>query len=76
MGVRWFTDALALSAHKQAADRRRMEFEAMQEMFLEDPQRATDALVLGWGHHQLQRGLRGPSRPRSWLEGSSVGDKD
>ena len=31
MGVRWFTDALALSAHKQAADRRRMEFEALQE---------------------------------------------
>ena len=27
---------------------------AMQEMFLEDPQRATDALVLGLGHHRLR----------------------
>ena len=76
MGVRWFTDALALSAHKQAADRKRLEFEAMQEMFLEDPQRATDALALGLGHYQLKRGLRGASRPRSWFEGSSIGDKD
>jgi len=43
-------------------------------MFLDDPQRATDALVLGLGHHQLKRGLRGSSRPRSWFEGSAIGD--
>ena len=48
---------------------------AMQEMFLEDPQRATDALVLGLGHHQLRQARRGPSRPRSWFEGSSIGDR-
>lgn len=73
-GVRWFTDALALSAQKQQTDRRRLEFEAMQEMFLEDPQRATDALALGIPLRQLQRGLTGASRPQSWLMGSAIPD--
>lgn len=76
MGVRWFTDALALSAHRQVAERKRLEFEAMQEMFLDDPQRATDALVLGLGYHQLRQARRGPARPRSWFEGSSLRDRD
>lgn len=71
-GVRWFTDALALSAHKQQADRKRLEFEALQQMLLEDPQRATDALVLGIPLSRVQSGLPGASRGLSWLSGAAV----
>lgn len=53
-GVQWFTDALALSAAKQQAQRRNDEWAAMQQMIQDDPQRATDALALGLGFVELQ----------------------
>ena len=46
-GVQWFVDSLAQSAHKAQALRKHEEWMAMQEAFLNDPQQATDALVLG-----------------------------
>ena len=52
-GVQWFIDALALSASRQQSQRKSEEFKAMQQMFVEDPQRATDALALGMGFHEL-----------------------
>lgn len=54
-GVQWFIDALALSAAKQQAQRRSEEWNAMVDMIREDPQRATDALALGVGFHQLSK---------------------
>jgi len=72
MAVRYYTDSLALSAEQAQTDRKQMEFDAMQQMFLDDPQRALDALCLGMGHHELQRGLRGRSRPQSWFQGSAI----
>jgi hypothetical protein len=64
-GVQWFTDALALSANKQQADRRREEFFAMQQMMLDDPQRATDALALGVGFRELAQ--KRPNRVYDWV---------
>ena len=74
MAVRWYTDALALSAEQAQVDRRQLEFDSMQEMFLEDPQRALDALCLGIGHHELLSARRGRSRPQSWFQGSALPD--
>jgi hypothetical protein len=54
-GIQWFTDALALSAAKQQAQRRNDEWEAMQEMFINEPQRAADALALGLGFLELKQ---------------------
>ena len=64
-GVQWFIDALAMSASKQQAQRKSEEFKAMQQMFLEDPQRATDALALGVGFHELSR--RKTTRVYDWV---------
>jgi hypothetical protein len=47
MGVQWFIDALAQSAHKAQATRKAMEFDAMMAAFEEVPHLATDALALG-----------------------------
>ena len=46
-GVQWFIDALAQSAHRAQAARKHEEWVAMEQAFLDDPQAATDALVLG-----------------------------
>jgi hypothetical protein len=64
-GVQWFTDALALSAAKQQAQRRNDEWSAMQQMILEDPKRATDALALGLGFKELAQ--RRTNRVYDWV---------
>lgn len=64
-GVQWFTDALALSAQKQQAQRRNDEWSAMQQMFLDDPHRAVDALALGVGFRELSQ--RKPNRVYDWV---------
>ena len=64
-GVQWFVDALALSAHKQQAQRRNDEWSAMQQMILDDPQRATDALALGLGFKELSQ--RRTNRVYDWV---------
>ena len=46
-GVRYFTDAMAISAHKQMAMRRHEEWSAMMYAFENDPRQATDALAKG-----------------------------
>jgi hypothetical protein len=48
-GVQWFIDALAQSAHRAQAMRKHQEWTNMMQAFEDDPQRATDALVLGLG---------------------------
>ena len=46
-GVQWFIDALAQSAHRAQAARKHEEWVAMEQAFINNPQLATDALVLG-----------------------------
>ena len=47
LGVKWFTDALALSADQAQAIRQQQEWEAMTKAFIDTPHLATDALALG-----------------------------
>lgn len=63
-GVQWFTDALALSAAKQQAQRRNEEWAAMQQMIQDDPKRAVDGLALGLPFMELQK--RSVTRIYDW----------
>jgi hypothetical protein len=63
-GVQWFTDALALSASKQQAQRRNDEWAAMQQMVQDDPKRAIDALALGLPFLELQK--RSSNKVYAW----------
>jgi hypothetical protein len=47
MGVQWFIDALAISAHRAAAERKHLEWDAMMQAFEDEPHLACDALALG-----------------------------
>jgi len=60
-GVKWFTDALALSATEQVRLRKREEFLDLQESFLDDPQSATNHIVLGMDLNQ-RRQARGNTK--------------
>ena len=51
-GVKYFTDALHISALDQMAMRKRDEFNNMLEAFLEDPQSSANHLVLGMSLEQ------------------------
>ena len=46
-GVKYFTDALSISAERQIAMRKREEWETMLEEFLDDPQASANHMVLG-----------------------------
>ena len=46
-GVKYFTDALSISAQDQIKARKREEWDAMLEEFLDDPQASANHLVLG-----------------------------
>ena len=46
-GVKWFIDAVAISAREAVEDRQRQEWNAMEQAFINHPHLATDALVLG-----------------------------
>ena len=51
-GVKYFTDALHISALDQMAIRKRDEFNNMLEAFLDDPQSSANHLVLGMSLEQ------------------------
>lgn len=46
--VRYFTESLAISAYEQVNQRKREDFQDLVEGFLDDPQAATDHLILGF----------------------------
>jgi len=46
-GVQWFIDAVALSAQEAQNLRKKEEWDAMHQAFIDHPHEATDALVLG-----------------------------
>ena len=54
-GVKWFTDALHISALDQIAMRKRDEFNTMLEDFLDNPQDSANHLVLGMSLEQRQQ---------------------
>ena len=64
-GVKYFTDALSISAQEQINLRKTEEFVDILEGFLDDPQSMTNHLVMGMDVKQRQqaRGKAGKSAP-------------
>ena len=60
-GVKYFTDALAISAQEVVKERKREEWNDMLAAFLDDPQAETNHLVLGMSLDQ-KRQARGNSK--------------
>ena len=63
MGVQWYIDALAQSAHKAQTDRRNRQWSLMMQAFEEEPQKAVDALALGV---DFERVVRAQTRVYDW----------
>jgi len=64
-GVKYFTDALSISAQEQINLRKEQEFKDILEGFIDDPQSMTNHLVMGMDVNQRQqaRGKGGRSTP-------------
>ena len=54
-GVQYFTDALGISAQEAIKERKRMEWNAMIEEMLDDPQASANHMVLGMNLEQRQQ---------------------
>jgi len=67
-GVKYFTDAMSISAQEVIKQRKRDDWNDLLEAFIEDPQQATDHLVLGFTLDQ-RRQARGNSKSQSptWI---------
>jgi hypothetical protein len=57
-GVKYFTDAMSISAYEAVKARRQEDWQDLLETFLDDPQSATDHLVMGFSLDQ-RRAARG-----------------
>jgi hypothetical protein len=53
-GVKYFTDALSISANQAIIDRKREEWNSMLEEWMDDPQAATNHMVMGMNVNQRQ----------------------
>ena len=60
-GVKYFTDAMGISAQEVVNQRKRDEWNDTLQSFLDDPQQATDHMVLGMTMEQKQQ-ARGGSK--------------
>ena len=68
-GVKYFTDALHISAQEAIKDRKQEEFANMLAEFLDDPQASANHLVLGMSLEQREeaRGIdRGETSVPNW----------
>ena len=59
-GVKYFTDCMSISAQEAVNQRKREEWNYMLAEFLDDPQAATNHLVLGMNLDQRQQANRNP----------------
>ncbi len=68
-GVKYFTDALSISAESQIKMRKDEEFLDLLEAFIDNPQQATNHLVLGMNKDQRQqaRGKAGGKSVPTWV---------
>ena len=68
-GVKWFTDALALSASEQIKNRKMEEWIDHLEAWVDDPQSEANHMVLGMNHNQRKaaRGNSTKSRVPTWV---------
>ncbi len=51
-GVKYFTDALSISAHESIKARKAEEWQSMLQDFIDNPQASADHLVLGMNKEQ------------------------
>ena len=68
-GIKYFTDALHISAQEQIKDRKQEEFENMLAEFLDDPQASANHMVLGMSLEQREKARRvdrGESSVPNW----------
>ena len=68
-GVKYFTDALAISANQAMIDRRRDDWNDLQESWLDNPQQAANHLAFGMDlqTRQKARNLNGDKRSHRWV---------
>ena len=60
-GIKYFTDAMGISALEAIKDRKRTEWNAMLEEFFDDPQSSANHLVLGMNLTQRQQANSNPT---------------
>ena len=58
-GVKYFTDAMGISAQEAIKERKRIEWNQMLEEFIEDPQSSANHMVLGMNYEQRQQSKGG-----------------
>tara|TARA_R100000700_G_C3148813_1_gene128152 strand:- start:881 stop:1132 length:252 start_codon:yes stop_codon:yes gene_type:complete len=61
-GVKYFTDALSISAQEQINLRKEQEFKDILEGFIDDPQSMTNHLVMGMDVNQRQQARGKPNK--------------
>ena len=68
-GVKYFTDALSISAQEAMNTRKREEWNSLLEDFIENPQSSANHLVFGMHKEQRQkaRGLEGGKEVPTWV---------
>ena len=68
-GVKYFTDAMSISAHDAIKLRKREEWESILEDFIAHPQKSANHLVLGMNKQQREEamGLEGNSNVKTWI---------
>ncbi len=68
-GVKYFTDAMSISAYEAVKTRRQEDWHDLLESFIDDPQAATDHLVMGFDldKRRQARGSRGRSSVPTWV---------
>ncbi len=68
-GVKYFTDALSISAYEVIKDRKREEWQDMMDEWMDDPQSAANHMVLGMDLNQRQqaRGIDRKSKTPTWI---------
>ena len=68
-GVKYFTDALAISAHETVKIRKREDWNDMMEAWLDDPQSAANHMVFGFNLDQRKqaRQLKGKKSVPTWV---------
>ena len=68
-GVKYYIDALSISAQEQIKQRKRDEWNDILEQFIDDPQAMTNHLVLGLDVEQRKeaRGKAGSKGSHTWV---------
>jgi len=68
-GVKYYTDAMAISAYEKMKEHRREDWNDMEEAWLDDPQQAVNHMALGMSLQQRKkaRGLNGNKSVPTWV---------